>query len=105
VLNQILKNLPIEMSFVGENDEVMYYTDNKERIFPRSPGVTGRKVQNCYPHKSLYMVESILKSFKSGEKDHADFWINLHGKLIYIRYFAIRDEMASILVTLEVPRI
>ncbi|MCX7959923.1 MAG: PAS domain-containing protein, partial [Deltaproteobacteria bacterium] len=91
-LDSILTTLPVDISFVDENDEVKYYSDNRDRIFPRSPGVIGRKVQMCHPQKSVYIVEKILDAFKKGEKNVAEFYIKLNGRDIHIRYFAVRDK-------------
>jgi PAS domain S-box-containing protein len=103
-LDAILKTLPIDISFVDENDEVRYYSDTKDRIFPRSPGVIGRKVQRCHPPKSIHIVEKILSAFKSGERDVAEFFIRLNGREIHIRYFAVRDDNGKYLGTLEVSQ-
>jgi DUF438 domain-containing protein len=104
-INLMVNHLPVEVSFVDENDEVRFYSDSKgHRIFPRSPGVIGRKVQNCHPGKSVHIVESILEAFRSGEKDAADFWITLNGRFILIRYFAVRDEKGNYKGTLEVTQ-
>ena len=89
-INLMLVHLPIDISFVDENDVVRYYSEG-ERHFPRSPAVIGRKVQNCHPPKSVSTVQQILEAFKAGEKDTAEFWIQLHGKFLHIRYFAMRD--------------
>ena len=101
-INLIMTNLPVEISFINEKEEVIYYSDTKERIFPRSPGVIGRKVQRCHPPKSLHKVNEILESFKTGQKDIAEFWINMTDKFIHIRYFAIRDSAGEYRGTLEV---
>ena len=90
-MNLILTRLPVDVSFVDENDQVAYYSNTADRIFPRSPGIIGRKVQNCHPPKSVDMVEKILEEFKAGRKDDAEFWIQMKGKFIHIRYFAVRD--------------
>ncbi|GAJ03569.1 unnamed protein product, partial [marine sediment metagenome] len=37
-------------------------------------------------------MEQILNDFKKNKGDVAEFWINLKGRLIYIRYFAVRDK-------------
>jgi uncharacterized protein len=103
-INMILTNLPVEISFIDENDTVKYYSNHKERIFPRSEGVIGRKVQNCHPQKSLDKVNQIISAFRSGEKDQADFWINFKDKFLLIRYFAIRDDEAQYKGTLEVTQ-
>jgi len=103
-VNLMLTRLPVDISFVDENDTVVYYSATPERIFPRSPGVIGRKVQNCHPPKSVDVVERILKAFRSGEKDAAEFWLELHGKFIHIRYFAMRDGSGAYKGTLEVSQ-
>lgn len=91
-LNLIFRHLPVDISFVDENDLVKFYNDTEERIFPRSPGVIGRKVQNCHPKESVDTVLRIVEAFKSGEKSHAEFWLELGGKFLHIQYFAVRDQ-------------
>jgi len=100
----LLLNLHLDVSFVDENDEVRYYSATKERIFPRSPGIVGRKVQNCHPPDSVHTVNKILEAFKSGAKDSADFWIAIRGGLVYIRYFAMRDADGNYRGTLEISQ-
>ena len=90
-INLMLVHMPVDVSFVDESDTVVYYSATPERIFPRSPGVIGRKVQNCHPSKSLDTVNRILEAFKAGRRDEAEFWIEMAGKFIHIRYFALRD--------------
>jgi len=99
----ILRTLPLDITFVDENNEVRYYSEG-ERIFPRSPEVIGRKVQNCHPPKSLHVVQRILDEFRAGTKSVAEFWINRHGRLIHIRYFAVRDEAGRYMGTLELTQ-
>jgi len=99
----ILRTLPLDITFVDENDEVRYYSEG-ERIFPRFPEVIGRKVQNCHPPKSLHVVQRILDEFRAGTKSVAEFWINRHGRLIHIRYFAVRDEAGRYMGTLELTQ-
>lgn len=100
-LNLILTHLPLDVTFIDENDVVRYYSEGKERIFPRSPEVIGRKVQNCHPPKSVHVVNRILQEFKAGKRDVAEFWINLQGKNVHIRYFAVRDGQRQYIGTLE----
>lgn len=103
-INLLLTHLPVDISFVDENDKVAYYSNTEERIFPRSPGIIGRSVQNCHPSKSMDAVDRILDSFKAGEKDAAEFWIQMGGKFIYIRYFAMRDPEGKYKGCLEVSQ-
>jgi DUF438 domain-containing protein len=103
-VNLMLTHLPIDISYVNEHDEVVYYSATPDRLFPRSPGVIGRKVQNCHPPKSVDMVEKILSSFKAGAKNVAEFWIQMQGKVIHIRYFAVRDQAGAYRGCLEVSQ-
>lgn len=103
-LLQILNTLPVDVSFVDRDDRVKYFSDNEDRIFVRTRSVIGRKVQNCHPPQSIDVVEKILRSFKEGKKDSVDFWINLKGKFIHIRFFAIRDKAGKYLGTMEVAQ-
>ena len=104
VLETILNTLPVEVSFINKNDEVVYFNKNGDRIFPRTRSIIGRKVQQCHPKKSLHKVTQILEAFKSGKKDVARFWINLKGREIYIRYFPVKDKDGEYLGTLEVSQ-
>jgi len=103
-INIMLKTLPVDITFVDDKDEVAYYSDTEDRIFPRSKGIIGRKVQKCHPPDSVHIVEDILNKFKSGEKDVAEFWIQMEGNFIMIRYFAMRDEEGKYVGTLEVSQ-
>jgi len=97
----MLKALPVDLSFVDADDKVRYYSDSPQRVFPRSPGIIGRSVQNCHPQKSVAVVEKILEAFKRKEKDRADFWLEKDGRFILISYKAIYDDSGAYLGTLE----
>lgn len=103
-INLILTHLPIDITYVDENDEVRYFSLGPERIFERARAVIGRKVQFCHPPASMGIVEQILQDFKSGKKNDADFWIQMGDKLVYIRYFAVRDKDGTYRGTLEVSQ-
>jgi len=103
-LNYIINTLPVDITFIDSEDRVKYFSDNKTRIFTRTKSVIGRKVQNCHPPKSVDAVEKILKSFRDGTKNSYDFWLNIGGRFIYIRYFAVRDKNRNYLGTLEVTQ-
>lgn len=100
-LDRILKSLPVDVSFVDAEDKVMYYSDSPHRVFPRSPGIIGRSVQNCHPPKSVDVVMKILDAFKKKEKDKAEFWIEMNGRFILISYKPIYDDAGTYLGTLE----
>jgi DUF438 domain-containing protein len=103
-LNLALTHLPVDITFVDEEDTVRYYSANRDRVFPRSPGIIGRTVQNCHPPKSLEVVNKILAAFKAGTRDSAAFWIESRGRFIHIRYFAVRDDSGRYRGCLEVSQ-
>ncbi|MGB9843517.1 MAG: DUF438 domain-containing protein [Caldisericia bacterium] len=102
-LEAVLNTLPVDITFVDKNDKVKYFSMTKDRIFVRTKAVIGRSVQNCHPQKSIHIVNKIVEEFKSGRRDSAEFWINLNGRLIYIRYFAVRKD-GEYLGTIEVTQ-
>lgn len=104
VVDLLLRHLPLDISFVDENDVVRYYSDGKERIFPRSPGAIGRTVQNCHPPRSVATVNRILESFRQGKRDVAEFWIEMGERFVHIRYFAVRDDGGQYRGCLEVTQ-
>jgi len=104
VLEALLDALPVEFSFVDENDVVRIFNKNGDRIFPRSSGVIGRRVQDCHPAKSVHVVQQILDEMKAGKRDVAEFWIDVKGMKVYIRYFAVRDNNGKYLGCLEVSQ-
>lgn len=94
-LDQILlifNSLPVDMTFVDEKNKVRFFTRPKDRIFPRSPAIIGRDVNNCHPPDSVHIVEEIVDTFRRGERDSATFWLTLKGRRLLIQYFALRDS-------------
>lgn len=100
-LNRILVSLPFDISFVDADNKVLYYSDSPHRVFPRSPGIIGRDVENCHPPKSVATVKKIIESFRNKEKDKAEFWLEMGRKFIYITYKPIFDDSGKYLGTLE----
>ena len=103
-VNSLLTHLPIDITYVDKEDTVRFFSQGKERIFPRSPAIIGRKVQKCHPPASLHRVQNILDSFRAGDRDEAEFWIRMQGKFVHIRYFAVRDERGEYQGTVEVTQ-
>lgn len=100
----LINTLPVDVTFVDENDKVAFFSRPKDRFFPRSAAVIGRDVRNCHPPKSVHVVVKIIESFKNGTKDNASFWIQMKGKFILIQYFALRDNKGNYKGTLEVSQ-
>lgn len=102
--NAIFNTVPFDMTFVDADNKVKFVTQGKDRIFDRPASVIGRPVHLCHPPQSVHVVMKIVDQLRSGEKDHEDFWINLRGKMVHIRYYAVRDEKGTFLGTLEVTQ-
>ena len=100
-LELFLNHLPVDITFIDQDDVVRYFSHGKERIFARTKAVIGRTVQNCHPPRSVHVVEELLADFKAGRKDTEDFYIKFRDKYVYIRYFAVRDEIGQYVGTLE----
>lgn len=100
----MLENLPVDITFVDENDKVCYFSGAKHRIFARTSEIIGRKVQDCHPRDSVYLVNKIIAAFRKHEKDHADFWIMVRNRFVHIRYFALYDDTGIYKGTIEVSQ-
>ena len=102
--NLIFNHLPVDITYVDENDTVRFYSNPPHRIFPRTPAIIGRKVQFCHPPESVHVVERIVESFRTGEKDVASFWFHMGPKFILINYYAVRNANKEYKGTLEVSQ-
>ena len=101
-LDSLLNTLPVEITFIDENDTVRYFNKPEKIIFVRTKAIIGRKVQNCHPAKSLDTVTKIVQSFKTKKKNSAEFWINIGSRIVHIRFFAVRDLQGKYLGSMEV---
>jgi PAS domain S-box-containing protein len=88
----IFNHLPVDITYVDENNKVKFFSTPEKRIFRRTNSIIGRDVKNCHPHESVHVVEQIVEAFRKGEKDKASFWIQMKGEMILIQYFDVRDE-------------
>lgn len=103
-LTAMLNTLPFDITFVNKDDEVGFFSEGKERTFPRTRAIIGRNVSNCHPPASVHVVEDIVADFKSGKKDEESFWINAGEKYILINYYAVRNEAGEYLGVVEVTQ-
>jgi len=99
-----MNTLPVDITFIGSDDTVRYFSQAKERIFPRTVSVLGRKVSNCHPPASVKIVEKLIDDLRAGRKDHELFWLQVQGNMVLISYFAVRDAAGTYLGVLEVTQ-
>jgi PAS domain S-box-containing protein len=104
IIAALLDALPVDITFVDGKDRVRYFSKEGKRIFARSRKIIGIKVQKCHPQKSIHVVNQILQDFRTKKRDSANFWIDLKGRKIYIRYFAVRGKEGKYLGCLEVTQ-
>ncbi len=103
-VNRLFAHLPVDITYVDGDDRVRFFSQTKDRIFPRSPAIIGRKVQQCHPPASVHRVQRILDDFRAGRRDQAEFWIQMRGRFLYIAYYAVRDEQGEYQGTVEVTQ-
>ncbi|NLX61869.1 MAG: DUF438 domain-containing protein [Tissierellia bacterium] len=100
----VFNALPVDLTFVDENNKVKFFTKPKDRTFPRSPAVIGRDVRNCHPAESVHVVDKIIDAFREGSRDTASFWIDFKGRKLLIQYFALRNSRGEYKGVLEVTQ-
>jgi hypothetical protein len=103
-IEMLLNALPVEITYVGEDDRVKYFSapSGRERIFVRTEAVIGRQVQNCHPQKSVHLVKRIVEDFKSEKREEAEFWIDMGGRKVHIRFRPLRDSKGEYRGVVEV---
>jgi hypothetical protein len=104
VIGALLDALPMDITFVDEDDRVQYFNKEGKQIFARSRKIIGIKVQECHSQKSIHTVNQILQDFRNNKLDSANFLTDLKGRKIYIRYFAVRHKEGKYLGCLEVAQ-
>ncbi len=100
----LFNHLPVDITFVDENNKVKFFSTPEHRIFPRTNTIIGRDVHNCHPPESVHIVEKIIDSFRSGRKDMVSFWIRMKEEFILIRYFALHDDEGNYRGVIEVSQ-
>lgn len=103
-INAILNTLPFDITFVDKSGAVKYFTQGKERIFPRPKTIIGRQVQNCHPPSSVHVVEQVVEELMAGTKEHEDFWIRMGDMYVLIRYYAVKNVKGEFMGIMEVTQ-
>lgn len=103
-INLLLTHLPVDVTFVDENNTVRYFTQTKDRVFVRTPAIIGRRVEDCHPPHSVHIVTRLVEELRSGKRDSAEFWIEMGGKFVYITYYALRDAAGNYKGVIEVTQ-
>lgn len=102
-IEAIFNTLPFEITFVDKNDCIKYFNKTEKRRFT-TKATLGEKVQLCHPAKSIYIVNKILEAFRKGEKNMAELWIQVRGRLVHTRFFAVRNKNGEYFGTMQVSQ-
>lgn len=101
-LDAMLNTIPMELTFVDEDNVNRYFNDGEDmKLFKRPLMAIDREVFSCHPPKFDPMVRSIINDFRTGARDCVDVWNSRDGKPVLIKYMAIRDKEHNYVGTLE----
>lgn len=103
-VNMLFQQLYIDLTYIDENNRILFYNHHQTRFFKRSVGVIGREVQYCHPPETMAMVEEILRKFRNGEAQETSFWMDIKDRKILVRYLAVRDEQKKYKGVLELTQ-
>jgi DUF438 domain-containing protein len=110
VVKAIIQAIPIEITVIDANDEVIGWNKNEGRLFKRPLTSLGMNFRDCHPQASLDKVEKIVAEMKDGTRKTARFWIDMNVKegekphKILIEFFALHSPEGKYLGCLECTR-
>ena len=99
-IEAILDALPGDLTFIDDNDTVIYYNkvnQSKKKIFPRKPEDIGKKVQECHQQENIPAVNQVLNELTSGKRSILESWTESKGREMYQSYSAVRDKSGNYL--------
>ncbi|MEE8808555.1 MAG: PAS domain-containing protein [Lactimicrobium sp.] len=99
-LKAILDKLPVDLTFIDDNDMNRYFLDNG-RIFLRPSTALDRPVRDCHPPRVQIALANLLKDFKSGKRDHMEIWSE-HPFPVHVHYLALHDDDGKYIGALEI---
>lgn len=102
--DQILNNLPVEITFVDKFGVFKYFNDkvkSSEMMFIRTPTSIGRNVGHCHPPKSMQKVAQLISDLKTKRRLIETMWFKKDGKYIHITYKGLFDQDDNYLGILE----
>lgn len=107
IINTIIETIPMEITIIDANDEVIGWNKHETRLFTRPLTSMGLNFRQCHPEKSLAKVEQIVQEMKESKRDKARFWIDLpvgpqkDMHQILIEFYALRDYSGKYLGCME----
>lgn len=99
-LRGIMKLLPVEVTFIDENDINRYFNEGP-KVFKRPLMALDREVFSCHPPKVEPIVRNIIDDFKNSRRDSVSIWMEKEGKPFLVQYIAVRDDDGKYIGTAE----
>lgn len=100
-LEAILNTIPLEITFIDENNINRYFNDGKgKKLFKRPLAALDREVFTCHPPKAQPVVRGVIQELKNG-KESVDIWTSRDNEPVLIRYMAVRDKQGNYVGTME----
>ncbi|MCK4757335.1 MAG: PAS domain-containing protein [Thermoplasmata archaeon] len=105
LLPAVMDTLPAELTFIDENDLIVFWNEPDSKIFHRADEILGTDIRKCHPEKSQDNLEKLLGDLKSGAKDKESMRIECDGLDILIKYIAVRSDDGKYKGCLETCRL
>jgi DUF438 domain-containing protein len=91
ILEAMLSALPVDFTFIDEDDRIQFFNKNNDRIFTRPSKIIGKKVHDCHPERVLHMLQRVIDEMKDGSRESAEFWIDRDEMKVYIKFIAVKS--------------
>ena len=103
----MFETVPVEITIIDANDEVVGWNKHETRIFKRPITSMGLNFRDCHPAESLPRVIRIVDDMKAGKRDTVRFWLDFEVEAcekkhkVLIEFFALRDSNGKYLGCME----
>lgn len=99
-LEAMLNTIPMEITFVDVENRNRFFNEG-HKVFKRPAMALGREVFSCHPPKVEQQVRRIIEEFRAGTLDEVPVWMNKNGRIMLVKYMAVRDRNGRYIGTLE----
>ncbi|WP_054735927.1 PAS domain-containing protein [Lentilactobacillus parafarraginis] len=82
------------------SDRFTWYSDKPKREYPRHVSDLQKTIQQLHPGPAGMFAQKVIDSFKAGKQDHFEQPLKLNGQMVYINYYALRDQDGNYLGTI-----
>lgn len=94
--------IPADITFVDAEGIVRYFSEY--RIFSRPESCLDADVLECHSQESRPGIARLLAEFRDGWRDEAVFSAHKDGRLVHVRYLALRESDGVYLGCMEIAQ-